>query len=91
MSGVKYAIGYEVDGNLKILTENDSILFARHSNGKHGINPDLNKVMYFDSKEAVFAESESQGHEVDGHRLVMYTLDADKAPTYINRNGELLP
>lgn len=89
MSKLVYAIGYEVDGDLRILTENDSILFAKHSNGRRDINPDLNKVVYFDSKEAVFAEAESQGHEVNGHRLAMYTLDADKAPTYIDRNGEL--
>lgn len=87
MSDMRYALGYEVDGNLKILTENDSILFAKHSNGKSRINPDMNKIMYFDDKESAIKEAESQGHEVNGHRLMMYTCD-EKAPTYINRNGE---
>ena len=83
----KYALGYEVDGSLKILTENGSILFAKHSNGKSSINPDMNKVMYFSNKEAAIKEAESHGHAVNGHRLVIYTCDED-APTYIDRNGE---
>ena len=87
MSDTRYALGYEVDGNLKILTENDSILFAKHSKGKIGINPDMNKVMYFDDKEAAIKEAESQGHEVNGYQLMMYTCD-ENTPTYIDRNGE---
>ncbi|KAF0569527.1 hypothetical protein FQV37_2552 [Psychrobacter nivimaris] len=87
MSNLRYALGYEVDGNLKILTENDSILFAKHSNGKSSINPDMNKVMYFDDKESAIKEAESQGHEVNGYQLMMYTCD-ENAPTYIDRNGE---
>lgn len=87
MSNLRYALGYEVDGNLKILTENDSILFAKYSNGKSSINPDMNKVMYFSDKEAAIKEAESHGHEVNGNRLAMYTCD-EKAPEYIDRNGD---
>lgn len=87
MSNLRYALGYEVDGNLKILTENDSILFAKHSNGKSGINPDMNKVMYFDDKESAIKEVESQGYKVNGQPLMIYDCDAN-APTYIDRNGE---
>ncbi len=87
MGNLRYALGYEVDGNLKILTENDSILFAKHSNGKSGINPDMNKVMYFDNQESAIEEARSQGHAVSGHRLAIYTCD-ENAPTYIDRSGE---
>lgn len=86
MSNLKYALGYEVNGNLRILTENDSILFAKHSNGKSSINPDMNKVMYFSDKEAAIKEAESHGHKVDGYPLATYEV-YDDAPDYIDRNG----
>lgn len=82
----KYALGYEVDGGLNLLTENDSILFARYSNGKTAINPDLNKIMYFDNEALAIEEARTQGHNADGYRLATYEV-YDNAPEYIDRNG----
>lgn len=82
----KYALGYEIEGSLNLLTENDSILFARHSNGKTAINPDLNKIMYFDNEALAIEEAKSQGHNIDGYRLATYEA-YDNAPAYVDRNG----
>ena len=82
----KYALGYEVDGSLNLLTENDSILFARYSNGKTPINPDLNKIMYFDDEALAIEEARTQGCKVDNYQLATYEAH-DNAPDYIDRNG----
>lgn len=82
----KYALGYEVDGSLNLLTENDSILFARYSNGKTAINPDLNKIMYFDNEDLAIEEAKSQGCSVNGYPLATYEV-YDNAPDYIDRHG----
>ncbi|WP_041757628.1 hypothetical protein [Psychrobacter arcticus] len=75
MSNLRYVIGYESDGDLKTLTENDSILLAKHSNGKSSINPDMLKIIYFDNKESAIKEAASWGHEVNGYQLMIYTCD----------------
>lgn len=76
-----------VMSDLSLLTENNSILFAKYSNGKTAINPDLNKIMYFDDKESAIKEAESQGHSVNGYPLATYEV-YDNAPDYIDRNGD---